>query len=659
MVNTKYAIIILLIILNLNSIIIFSTVFHGTSEAMFEKFTGQSTQAGVSMCIDQWLNLSEIEDQIAYIGLTYSVDINITNEASYSLLNFSENTDLFDISSTDGVISILPTLADAGEYEINITVSNFACNYYDDSFIFNMTIREYNIAPILNLSSNFTNVLEDVLFYFNVSNNVTDADGDTLYFFDNTSLFNIDILTGVIAFIPTNEQIGNHSVKITVSDGSLIDDQDIIFEIINVNDAPILNTIGSQTAYINYTFKLNLSAYDIDSTNDNLTFSSNTSWFLNQSGPWISIANNEVNLTLNFNFTNFSQWNGTYNINITVNDTYGLQDSEVISFTITYLNHPPEITSYYPLTKTFGATIGNSLYFNITKTDPDGTIPSTTWLINDVSQNITLDNFTWLTGSYSAGTYNVTVRITDGELDDAESWIVSLNAPVIPPTLVEGTSVGSGGFGGDVIRTICEELWTCDDWSICSPLSIQTRECKDLYKCGTIYEKPNESQKCIYVEFPSCFDGVQNQNEVLIDCGGVCKACPTCDDGIQNHGEEKIDCGGPCLACKEIREPTKEFKLEFNSGLFKDVKRYWFVWFLLSILVLSLIRLSIAIKKRPILGTFKALIIPIKVMRIKRLYSNSKRLLANNKIPQAKIKYEKAKKLFNDLPKNIAKQMKF
>jgi len=51
----------------------------------------------------------------------------------------------------------------------------------------------------------------------------------------------------------------------------------------------------------------------------------------------------------------------------------------------------------------------------------------------------------------------------------------------------------------------------------------------------------------------TCFDDVQNQDETAIDCGGVCEACPgplgTCDDGAQNQGEAGVDCGGPCDAC--------------------------------------------------------------------------------------------------------------
>ena len=48
----------------------------------------------------------------------------------------------------------------------------------------------------------------------------------------------------------------------------------------------------------------------------------------------------------------------------------------------------------------------------------------------------------------------------------------------------------------------------------------------------------------------TCNDGIQNQGETGVDCGGPnCQACevaPTCTDGIQNGNEEGVDCGGSC-----------------------------------------------------------------------------------------------------------------
>lgn len=52
---------------------------------------------------------------------------------------------------------------------------------------------------------------------------------------------------------------------------------------------------------------------------------------------------------------------------------------------------------------------------------------------------------------------------------------------------------------------------------------------------------------------PTCSDGIQNQGETGIDCGGPCAACPpSCTDGIQNQGETGIDCGGPCSPCAVV-----------------------------------------------------------------------------------------------------------
>ncbi|PBQ34422.1 hypothetical protein CNR22_22460 [Sphingobacteriaceae bacterium] len=47
----------------------------------------------------------------------------------------------------------------------------------------------------------------------------------------------------------------------------------------------------------------------------------------------------------------------------------------------------------------------------------------------------------------------------------------------------------------------------------------------------------------------TCSDGILNQNETSVDCGGKCSKCATCSDGIQNQGESAVDCGGPCGNC--------------------------------------------------------------------------------------------------------------
>jgi len=47
----------------------------------------------------------------------------------------------------------------------------------------------------------------------------------------------------------------------------------------------------------------------------------------------------------------------------------------------------------------------------------------------------------------------------------------------------------------------------------------------------------------------TCDDGILNQDETAIDCGGSCTACETCTDGILNQDEVAVDCGGVCSSC--------------------------------------------------------------------------------------------------------------
>lgn len=65
---------------------------------------------------------------------------------------------------------------------------------------------------------------------------------------------------------------------------------------------------------------------------------------------------------------------------------------------------------------------------------------------------------------------------------------------------------------------------------------------------------------------PTCNDNIQNQGETGVDCGGPCAPCPTCDDGIQNQGETGIDCGLPCSPCT-LPDSTILLASYFETGL--------------------------------------------------------------------------------------------
>ncbi len=50
---------------------------------------------------------------------------------------------------------------------------------------------------------------------------------------------------------------------------------------------------------------------------------------------------------------------------------------------------------------------------------------------------------------------------------------------------------------------------------------------------------------------PNCFDGILNNGEEKIDCGGDCVPCNPCENGLWDYelGETWVDCGGDCGEC--------------------------------------------------------------------------------------------------------------
>jgi Cys-rich repeat protein len=101
----------------------------------------------------------------------------------------------------------------------------------------------------------------------------------------------------------------------------------------------------------------------------------------------------------------------------------------------------------------------------------------------------------------------------------------------------------------------CIENWQYGGWSVCV-FGKQTRTYTDLNDCENEfpYIEPVEEQDCTPTTTATCNDGILNQGESGVDCGGPCDTCKSCHDDIQNcHSgdcEDGIDCGGPCIPCK-------------------------------------------------------------------------------------------------------------
>jgi hypothetical protein len=224
------------------------------------------------------------------------------------------------------------------------------------------------------------------------------------------------------------------------------------------------------------------------------------------------------------------------------------------NFTVQDINDPPTLVRLLPSKVIPEGTSIMPFFLNDYFRDLDG--DNMIFEVSSSALSISINNLTSLVSiSSSEGQcekYSIYFTATDEHGLSTDSNAVTIT--MICTTI----SSDSGGGGGDFS---CEPEWQCKDWGVCHINNTQSRFCTDLYACD-----PNDYERffwrdCVYT--PTCYDEIQNQGELGVDCGGPCPTCsineteklPTCDDGIKNQDELGIDCGGSCPACSQIEIP--------------------------------------------------------------------------------------------------------
>lgn len=145
----------------------------------------------------------------------------ILNEGRYGLL--SCNGDDPDTPEDEGALSGENLTFKIG----NVSTRTYGNYSWISTLFFRVDLRQ-NYPPIIKYIKP-QNLVTQVPHTTTV--NATDPDGDLVYFFDDTLLFNINILTGVINYTPASDAAGNFSVNISVSDGLLGSSQIVYFNV--------------------------------------------------------------------------------------------------------------------------------------------------------------------------------------------------------------------------------------------------------------------------------------------------------------------------------------------------------------------------------------------------------------------------------------------
>jgi PKD repeat protein len=203
----------------------------------------------------------------------FTLRINAT-DAKGDTITFSDNSPLFEIHKTSGLIEFTPTNEDVGEYYVTITASDEDGG--SSTIVLLLTIINENDPPVLDYIGSLS-LYEDSHFSFTVSASDMDFD-DAISFSEDTDLFEIDSHTGLISFTPTNGEVGARFVFITVTDSKGAQDQErVLFTVHDTNDPPVMTDIPVQYAVVGERFTFTAKAFDIDDSK--LIFSDDSAIF--------------------------------------------------------------------------------------------------------------------------------------------------------------------------------------------------------------------------------------------------------------------------------------------------------------------------------------------------------------------------------------------
>jgi hypothetical protein len=299
-----------------------------------------------------------------------------------------------------------------------------------ESNTFTVTVRPVNDPPVLQAPTRQIAV-EKTPYRLTLGARDVDMELDSsekLTFWDNSSLFEVDPDTGVVAFTPRQDQVGVYNIQVGVTDtAGASDRRNFTLEIQDAEDPPALGSIPDLDATQDQELTFKATATDPDLPyGDGLNFTDDCALFA--IGPTTGIID----------FTPTVKDIGRYAVTLTVTDSHGLSDSR--RFNLTVLNtigntdRPPAIDAIANQT----AVEGQAFTLAVRASDPDMAKGdalnfSDDCPVFDIDQT---GRISFTPQFKDAGWYNVTVTVRDQDgLSAAATFqlrVLSVNhAPVI------------------------------------------------------------------------------------------------------------------------------------------------------------------------------------------------------------------------------------
>ena len=300
----------------------------------------------------------------------------------------------------------------------------------------NSQINGENIAP--EITSNPPTPLEVIAtekYLYRVT--ATDLNNDNLTFELVNSPSGMAIApNGIISWRPTNSQIGTHNIIVRVSDGKGgIDLQNFDLAVKQSNLAPIFTSIAPEIArpQVGKTFQYQAKAIDLDGDTITYQIIPNTTKPVTPNSAQIDSTTGLITWTPT-NPGGAFQWIYANDIEpwqilIKATDNKGGEAYQQLNLIVdpATANRAPTITST-PRTST---KLGNTYFYKIEATDPDG--DPLTYTLNSAPTGMTIDkgNISWTPNPNQFGNNNITVKVSDNQ-GGSSTQTFNINVTNIP-----------------------------------------------------------------------------------------------------------------------------------------------------------------------------------------------------------------------------------
>jgi choice-of-anchor C domain-containing protein len=303
------------------------------------------------------------------------------------------------INASTGLVSWTPTSAQLGSQSFTIQVTDGKGG--EDLQKVTLTVGQAtaNHAPVFTSTPRTTTRLGNTYLYDVAA---SDSDGDVLTYTLRSAPTGMTLKDGVISWVPTATQSGDHTIAIQVSDGTLSSTQTFTLTVANQapNHAPTITSAPTLVTNLDRPYVYNLSGSDSD----------------NDLVVW-SLENAPDGMVLDAQ-TGALRWQpkanqlGNHTVTVKLADSYGAFTTQEFTLKVTGTNTPPTIAST-PITR--GAA--NQAYaYQVAATDPEN--DALRYTLGKRPQGMIIDTtgkISWTPQSAQVGTHTVEVQVTDSQ----------------------------------------------------------------------------------------------------------------------------------------------------------------------------------------------------------------------------------------------------